>query len=98
MSIVEMISSLNKELDDNHKRQTKALENLQGKRADRFDSKIKQNQSFLQLVDAWKDETERKRLIKFADEIKNVTKEELNKLETLDNYLAELFGINKESF
>ncbi len=98
LSIVEMISGLNKELDDNHKRQAKAFEILQGKRTDRVDSKIKQNQSFLQLVENWKDETERKRLIKFAEEKKNITKEELERLDTLDNYLAELFGINKDAY
>ncbi len=98
LSIVEMISTLNKELDDNHKRQTKALENLQGKRADRFDSKIKQNQSFLQIVDMWRDEKERLRLIKFAEERKKVTKEELEKLDSLEEMLAQVYGVNQSSY
>jgi len=98
LSIVESITSIRKEMDDNQKRQNKLMENLQGKRNERLDFKVKENASILQLIEAWRDEQERQRLIRFAEDRKKSVKEEIQRMDTLDQFKCEIFGLNRESF
>lgn len=98
MSIVESLAGLRKERDDNQTRQSKTIQMLQGKRSDRIDSRQKENSSVLQLIAAWRDAEKRNRLIKFAEERKELVRGELAKLDSMDLFKAELWGVNPESF
>lgn len=98
MSIVESIANIRTELDNNQKRQTKIIDVLQGTRNQRIDTKTKMNASIVQIVDAWQEEKERLRLIKFADDRKKAVREEIQKIDTLDTQLAEIFNLTAGAF
>lgn len=93
MSIVESIANIRKEMDENHKRQSAAIKSLQGQRNERIESLAKKSESILQLVEDWKTEEGRQRMLKFADERNKAVKDELKRLDSLDSYLAEIYGI-----
>lgn len=98
MTIVEDMKNLRKELDENQKRQNTAFKALQGTRNQRMDLRLKEVASVLNLMESWRDEKERKRLLKFAEDRKKMCREELQKQDTMEDYLSEIYGINKESF
>lgn len=98
MSLVESMSGIRAEIDANHKRQNASIASLQGKRANRIDVKIKENASVLQLVAAWKDKLRRNRMLDLADKIKSAEKQELIKLDSIESFKAELWGLSAESY
>ena len=98
MALVTQMGEFYKEMDNNQKRQNAALKNLTGTRNDRLEGRIKENASFLHAVEAWRDEEKRRRLIAIAEKRKQMVKDEVERLDTLDAMKAEIFGLNKESF
>ena len=98
MSIVESLANLRQEKEDISSRQFKLINNLQGKRADRIDSFNKANASVLQLVAAWRDAEKRERLIKLGNERKALVKSEIEKIDSMELFKAEMWGVNPESF
>lgn len=98
MALVTQMGELYKEMDNNQKRQNAALKNLTGTRNDRMEGRLRQNASFLQAVEAWRDEEIRKRLIDIAEKRKQMVKNEIERLDTLDAIKCEIWGLNKESF
>jgi len=98
MGLVENIGKIREDIDANQKRQVKLLENLQGKRSDRINTLVKSNASILQLVEMWKEEKTRKRALQLAKQKKMAVKDEINKIDTMDEFTAQIFGLNRESF
>lgn len=98
MALVTQMGELYKEMDNNQKRQNAALKNLTGTRNDRLEGRIKENASFLHAVEAWRDEDKRRRLIAIAEKRKQMVKDEVERLDTLDAIKCEIWGLNKESF
>ncbi len=94
MSIVESIANLRSEMGDCQKRQEKLVETLQGKRNERINTKIKENENFTILVDSWRQKTGREKFLKFAENREKEVKDEIERLETLDSYLIEIYGAN----
>jgi hypothetical protein len=98
LGLVESIGKVREDIDANQKRQVRLFENLQGKRSERISSIVKSNASILQLVEAWREEKTRKRVLQLAKQKKNAVKDEINKIDTMDEFTAQIFGLNKESF
>lgn len=98
MSLVESMANLREERERNLKRQSQAITMLQGKRSSRIDTKIRENASILQIIGAWKQAEKRARMIKLAEEIKAKEKKELVRLDSIEAFKGELWGINPESY
>lgn len=95
MTLVEAVASLRTEHNQCIDRQRKLLTDLQGKRSERLKDKIKENASILSLVEMWKFEKTRKEMIDIAEKQKQLLKNEIEKLSTMDELKARLFGISE---
>lgn len=96
MSLAETIHNAQTEYHQNKTRQQKLAEGLQGKRSERINAQIKSNASILNLVSLWKEETERKKLIKYAKFQEQKLVEEIDRLTSLDDLKCKIFGVSKE--
>ena len=96
MSIVEAITSLYGEMDNNFKRQGKSLETLNGKRNDRMKNRVKENASIISLVEAWKNEEQRKKMIKLAEVERKKLECEVDRTGSLEAVKASIWGVSKE--
>jgi hypothetical protein len=96
MGLVQAISAAQTEYNQCVGRQNKLLESLKEKRSDRLKNQIKANASVLSLVEMWKDEESRKKLIKIAETRKKAVKEEINKLSSMDDIKARIMGISED--
>jgi hypothetical protein len=96
MPIVEAIGKTYKEIDDNQKRQKVISDTLSGKRSERMAKRKQETASVLQLVEMWKNEEHRLQLIKLAEARKNKIKDEVQRLETMEDLRFQLWGIGKE--
>ena len=96
MGLVEAISSRQSEYNQCVNRQQKLLESLKEKRSARLSKQIKENASILNLVQLWKDEESREKLIKLAELRKNVLKEEVENLSSMDEVKSRILGLSEE--
>jgi hypothetical protein len=72
------------------------LGDLKQKRSDRLSKQIKENASILNLVEMWKDEESRKKLIKLAERRKLAIKEEIGNLSAMDDVKARIMGLTED--
>lgn len=98
MALVQQMGELYKEMDNNLKRQNATTKILIGTRNDRMEGQKKGAASVVQLIEAWRDKQKRERLLALADRRKELVRAELDRLDTLDSFKIEIFGLNKESF
>ena len=98
MSLVQQIGELYKEMDNNFKRQNATTKALIGTRNERMEGRMKENASVSQLVEAWRDQQKRERMRAVAEKRKQLIRDEINRLDTLDTLKVEIFGLNRESF
>jgi hypothetical protein len=96
MSLVEAINTAQTEYNQCVNRQTKLLGDLKQKRSDRLSKQIKENASILNLVEMWKDEESRKKLIKLAETRKLAIKEEIGNLSAMDDVKARIMGLTED--
>lgn len=96
MSLVEAISTAQNEYNSCVNRQHKLLNDLKQKRSDRLSKQVHDNASILNLVETWKDDESRKELIKMAELRKRTIKEEVDKLASMDDVKARIFGLSTE--
>jgi len=95
MSLVESISSAQTEYNQCVGRQQKLLNDLKEKRSDRLKSQIKENASILNLVQMWKDEDSRKKMLKLAELRSKVVKDEIAHLTDMEEVKARIMGIDE---
>lgn len=95
MSLVEIISSLRREYNDSIKRQQDLIRDLKGKRAERIKEKFKENESLLNLFEFWKNEDNRQQLIRLAELRKQKVKDEINRIESMDDLKIQVWGLDK---
>ena len=69
---------------------------LNVKRSARLSKQIKENASILNLVQLWKDEESREKLIKLAELRKSVLKEEVENLSSMDEVKSRILGLSEE--
>lgn len=96
MSLVEAISTATNEYNSCVNRQHKLLSDLKQKRSDRLSKQVQDNASILNLVETWKEEESRRELIKMAELRKGTIKDEIEKLATMDDVKARIFGLSEE--
>ncbi len=96
MSLTESIGTAQTEYNQCINRQTKLLNELKEKRSQRLSKEIKENASILNLVEMWKEEESRVKMIKLAELRKNSLKEEMERLSTLDEIKCRIMGLTEE--
>ena len=96
MSLVESINSAQTEYNQCVGRQQKLLSDLKQKRSDRLSKQIKENASILNLVQMWKEEESRKKLIKLAETRKLAIKDEIDNLSAMDDVKARIMGLTED--
>lgn len=96
MAVVESIGKLRGDIDANLKRQAKTLTDLNGKRADRLTQLHTNNESILKLVEAFRSEASRKRMLKTMEMRKKEVSKEAERLFSVDALRFELFGATPE--
>ena len=96
MSLVEAIGKAQNDYHQSVGRQNKLLNDLKEKRSDRLKNQIKENASIINLVQMWKEEESRKKLIKLAELRKQVIKEEVENISSMDEVKARIMGISED--
>ena len=96
MSLVEAINTAQTEYHQIVNRQQKLLDDLKEKRSDRLKKEIKENASILNLVQLWKDEESRIKLIKLAELRKLSLKNEIERLTTMDEIKGKILGLSED--
>ena len=95
MSLVESISTAQTEYNQSVNRQHKLLGDLKEKRSDKLKSQIKENASILNLVQLWRDEESRKKLITIAERRKKLVGDEIDRLSSMEDVKCRIMGIDK---
>lgn len=96
LSIVQSIADVRSEMNEAKKRAKNAVEALQGKRNERIDVKAKENASLIQLIDFWKTKENRDLMVKLAVARQRKVKDEIKRIENLDDLKAQVWGISEE--
>ena len=96
MSLVESINTAQTEYNQCVNRQTKLLNELKEKRSQRISKQIKENASILNLVDMWRDEESRHKMIKLAEIRKKALEEEVGRLSSMDEIKCRIMGLTEE--
>ena len=96
MGLVQAISAAQTEYNQCVGRQHKLLGDLKEKRSDKLKSQIKENASVVHLVQMWKEEESRKKLIALAELRKKGVKKEIKKLSSMDEVKARIMGISED--
>lgn len=96
MSLVEEMKNIRKEMDDNHKRQAKTAETLEGSRKERMDLRSKESTSLLQVLDFWRQQEYRKQMIAIAAIRQKKLKDEVERIQNMDDLKIQIFGITPE--
>lgn len=97
MGLVEAIGKASTEYDQCIKRQQKLLEDLKEKRSTRLSKQIKENASILNLVQDWRHEEHRIKMVKLGELEQKAVADEVEKLTSLADIKARILGLSKDS-
>ena len=95
MGLVESINTAQGEYHQSIARQHKLLGDLKEKRSDRLKSELKTNASILNLVQLWKEEESRRKMLYLAEGRKKIVKEEVKNLSSMDEMKSRILGLNE---
>jgi hypothetical protein len=95
MALVEASNTARKEYNDCVNRQQKLLNDLKVKRSERLSKQVKETASIINLVQMWKEEESRQKLIKMAEMRKQVIEKEIDRLSSMDEIKCKILGISK---
>ncbi len=96
MTLIEANNTARTEYNQCVTRQQKLLNDLKVKRSDRLSKQIKENASILNLVQMWKEEENREKMIKLADLRKQSLLEETENLASMDEIKARIMGLTED--
>ena len=96
MALIEANNTARTEYNQCVNRQTKLLADLKEKRSTRLSKQVKATASILNLVEMWKEEESRQKMLKLANLRKQVIKNEVDRLETIDEMKAKILGIGED--
>lgn len=94
--LAENMKAKTDEYDKVQKRIESGIKKLNGDRAHKLEKQGEKTSNFLALVEAFQMEDERRRLLLIAKAAREKVKEEVDRLETLDEYTARILGVSKE--
>ena len=97
VKLSDMIKSKSGELNETSKRIEASITRLQGDRQKRITAQSGQSSNFLNIVKAFQEEDERKRMLKMAALQKMLVSEEADRLESMDAMKARILGMTKET-
>lgn len=95
MTLVEASSTARNEYNQSVTRQQKLLSDLKVKRSDRMSKYAKENSSILNLVEMWKEEESRKKMLHLAELRKQSIEKEIENLSSLDEIKAKIMGLSE---
>lgn len=95
IKLAEMIKTKSDEHDKCAKRVENLITRLNGDRSKRIADQRDKNASIIAVIDAWKEEKERKRMIQMAEMQKKLVWDEAKRLEEMDEWKARIVGISK---
>ena len=96
MRLAEMIKTKSDEYHKCEGRIENLTKKLQGDRAERMKKRHQDNASILSIVQMFQDEKERKNMVRIAELQKEVIKEEADRLESMDMFMARVLGATKD--
>jgi len=96
MTLVEASNTARKEYNDCVNRQQKLLNDLKVKRSERLSKQVKETASIINLVQMWKEEESRQKLIKMAEMRKQVIEKEIDRLSSMEEVKCKILGISKD--
>jgi hypothetical protein len=96
MALVEASSTARKEYNDCVNRQQKLNNDLKVKRSDKLSKQVKETASIINLVQMWKEEESRAKLLKMAEMRKKTIEKEIDRLSTMDEIKCKILGISKD--
>ena len=96
MSLVEAINTAQTEYNQCVNRQTKLLNELKEKRSQRMSKIMQESASILNLVELWKDEESRNKMIKIAELRKQNLSTEIERLSSMEDIKSRILGISEE--
>lgn len=96
MALTEAFGKKSKEYDECAKRIKSMQESLSGIRSKRLESTYRANESLAVLVDLWKQQDERKKMILIAKAKELSIKEKIDDIGNEAEYIARVFGISSE--
>jgi len=96
MTLVEASNTARKEYNDCVNRQQKLLNDLKVKRSERLSKQVKETASIINLVQMWKEEESRAKLLKMAEMRKKVIEKEIDRLSSMEEIKSKILGISKD--
>jgi hypothetical protein len=94
-TLSEMIKAKTDELNKCDKRQSELIEALNGKRAQRIKEQKINSASIANLIDWFKDESERQKALAWAEKESLEAEEEIDRLESISEMKARVLGISR---
>ena len=95
MALVESINTAQNEYHQSVNRQHKLLDDLKEKRSSRLKNQLKDNASILNLVEVWREEESRKKMIDLAQRRKAAIAEEVESLSSMEEVKARILGLTE---
>lgn len=95
-SLLKQREGLQKSLDEAKRRKNDLIKSLDGTRADRKKARKESSTSFIELINFWREEEGRQRVIKVAEARKEQLKETIKDLSDCDTLIAEIWGSGSE--
>jgi hypothetical protein len=96
MALVEASTTARKEYNDCVNRQQKLNNDLKVKRSDKLSKQVKETASIINLVQMWKEEESRMKLIKMAEMRKKSLEKEIDRLSSMDEIKCKILGISTD--
>ena len=95
MSLVDAIGGSQQEYNQCVNRQNKLLNDLKEKRSERIKKQLDASASILNLVEMWKEEENRIKLIKLANLRRQIVKDEIENLTDMDEVKSKILGLTE---
>lgn len=96
MVLMELLQSARGDLDSCVKRQKTLYDSLTQKRSEKVSKEIKDKASLLNIINAWRNYETRQAILVKAKEKKEKLREEIHKLESLDEMKYRLLGLSED--
>jgi len=96
MALVEASNTARKEYNDCVNRQQKLLNDLKVKRSEKLSKQVKETASIINLVQMWKEEESRSKLLKMAELRKKTLEKEIERLSSMEEVKCKILGISTD--
>jgi hypothetical protein len=94
---VEWANSMREKLNASINQTQKLLKTLEGERSKRLQDRVAANSSMLNLVEAWKREDDRRKIIQMSERKQKAgLREEVERMSNMDALKSEIFGVSAE--